>query len=122
MATLLPDAVGSGFFEYLLSLDTSELSIDGIRDGTIVMGKTPLLTISGPIAVVQLLETPILNCINFATLVCTNASRMVAQAGPHVKCVEFGLRRAQGPDGANSATKYASLGGFIGTSNVYQGM
>ena len=51
----------------------------------------------------------------------TNANRMVQRAGPSVSCIEFGLRRAQGPNGALTATKYAVLGGFKGSSNVYAG-
>ena len=117
----LPHAEGE-FFEWLQSLDTSGLVVNGIPDGTIVFGKQPLLSIQGSLAIVQLIETPILNLINFATLVCTNAARMNIRAGEKVKCIEFGLRRAQGPNGAMTATKYSYMGGFVGTSNVYAGM
>ena len=57
---------------------------------------------------------------NFSTLLTTNASRMRLLAGDS-KCVEFGLRRAQGPNGAMIASKYSYLAGFEGTSNVYAG-
>lgn len=110
------------FFEWLQKLDCSLLEIQGIKDGTIVFGKQPLLTVSGPIALVQLIETPILNLINYSTLVCTNAARMKIKAGNKVKCIEFGVRRAQGPNGGMTASKYSYMGGFVGTSNVYAGM
>ena len=110
------------FFEWLRGIDSKSLTVHGIPDGTIVFGKQPLLSIEGPIAIVQLIETPVLNLLNFATLVCTNASRMNIKSGEKVKCIEFGLRRAQGPNGALTATKYSFMGGFVGTSNVYAGM
>ena len=110
------------FFEWLQELNCSSLTIHGIQDGTIVFGKQPLLSISGPIALVQLIETPILNLINFSTLLCTNAARMKIRSGSKVKCIEFGLRRAQGPNGGMTASKYSYMGGFVGTSNVYAGM
>lgn len=55
--------------------------------------------------------------MGFASLVATNASRMAKAISPK-KCIEFGIRRAQGPDGGFSASAYAFLGGFSGTSNV----
>ena len=106
------------FFEWLENLSTKSLRITGMRTGMIVFANEPLLRIEGPFALLQLIETPILNLINFASLVATNASRMNLISGPHNKCVEFGLRRAQGPDGALTATKYAYMGGFIASSNV----
>ena len=107
-----------GFFEWLETLDCSQISVYGAKDGEIVFPEEPLLSIEGPIALLQLIETPLLNFTNFSTLLRTNASRMKLVA-EGASCVEFGLRRAQGPNGAITASKYSYLGGFDGTSNVY---
>lgn len=88
-----------------------------MKEGEIVFANEPILSYTGPLGFVQMLETPCLNLLGFATLVATNASRMV-KAVNGKKCLEFGTRRAQGPDGALSAAQYAYLGGFTGTSNV----
>ena len=88
-------------------------------DGRLVFPREPLVRLEGPLPVLQLLETPILNLINFSSLVCTNGARMKWVA--NARCIEFGLRRAQGPNGALTASKYSYLGGFDGTSNVLAG-
>jgi nicotinate phosphoribosyltransferase len=102
-------------------LNCSEITVTGFTDGTICFPKEPLLRIEGPIGVLQIVETAILNLINFPSLIATNASRMKNKAGPDVSCSEFGLRRAQGPNGGMMASKYSMLGGFDSSSNVYAG-
>lgn len=82
------------YFKWLQGLDTKDVKVYGCGDGRLVFAKEPLLRIEGPLAVLQLLETPLINLINFATLVCTNASRMKGISGEKVECIEFGLRRA----------------------------
>jgi len=88
-----------------------------MKEGEIVFANEPILSYTGPLGFIQMLETPCLNLLGFATLVATNASRMV-KAVNGKRCLEFGTRRAQGPDGALSASQYAFLGGFAATSNV----
>ena len=82
------------FLDYLRNLTCNEVTMQGIRDGSIVFAQEPLLRLEGPFTLLQLLETPILNLINFASLVSTNASRMNLVAGENHDCIEFGLRRA----------------------------
>ncbi|XP_027345083.1 nicotinate phosphoribosyltransferase 2-like isoform X2 [Abrus precatorius] len=110
-----------GFFDYLRSIDCSDVEVYAIPEGSVVFPKIPLMRVEGPIAVVQLLETPFVNLINYASLVSTNAARHRNVAGKSKTLLEFGLRRAQGPDGGVGASKYCYIGGFDATSNVAAG-
>ncbi|KAM0823877.1 hypothetical protein ACQ4PT_070568 [Festuca glaucescens] len=110
-----------GFFEYLSSIDCSDVEVYAIPEGSVVFPKVPLMIIEGPVAVLQLLETPFLTLVNYASLVTTNAARHRLVAGKEKNLLEFGLRRAQGPDGGISASRYSYMGGFDATSNVAAG-
>ncbi|KAL1370880.1 hypothetical protein HN51_001072 [Arachis hypogaea] len=117
----LPGSCEDGFFDYLRGIDCSDVELYAIPEGSVVFPKIPLLRVEGPVAVVQLLETPFVNLINYASLVSTNAARHRNVAGKSKTLLEFGLRRAQGPDGGLSASKYCYIGGFDATSNVAAG-
>jgi len=107
------------FLDYLKGLRFT-CDVHAIPEGTIVFPKEPLLRIQGPILQCQLLETAMLNLINFQTLVATKAARVcLAARGEPV--LEFGLRRAQGVDGALAASRAAHIGGCESTSNVLAG-
>lgn len=106
------------FLEYLRTL-TLDVDIDAVREGTVVFANDPLLRITGPILQCQLLETQILNCINFETLTATKAARICLEAQTPV--AEFGLRRAQGESGGLRASRASIVGGCASTSNVLAG-
>ena len=112
----------AAFWEWLAALDTRAMRIHAIEEGSVVVGRVPLIRVEGPLAICQLMETTFLVLVNYATLVCTNAARHRLAVGPHKTLLEFGLRRAQGPDGGISASRYSYVGGFDGTSNVKASM
>ncbi|KAB8028589.1 nicotinate phosphoribosyltransferase [Fluviispira multicolorata] len=107
------------FITYLKNMSFS-CNVDAIPEGTVVFPYEPLLRISGPLLQCQLLETPLLNIINFHSLISTKAARVVSVAGPS-QVLEFGLRRAQGVDGGLSASRAAFIGGCVATSNTLAG-
>lgn len=107
------------FIEYLRQLRFT-CDIDAIPEGTVVFPHEPLLRIKGPLLQGQLLESTLLNIINFQTLIATKAAR-VYQAAKGDSVLEFGLRRAQGPDGALAASRASYIGGCEATSNVLAG-
>ena len=108
------------FYEFLQQLSPKDVSIYSVAEGSVVFPRVPLMRITGPLIVVQLLETTFLTLVNFASLMTTNASRYRIAAGKEIKLLEFGLRRAQGPDGGLTASKYAYIGelGAGGTFHV----
>ena len=96
------------------------VTVHGVPEGTVAFPHEPLLRIQGPILHCQLLETALLNIMNFDTLIATKAARVcLAARGDAV--LEFGLRRAQGRDGALAASRAAYIGGCAATSNVLAG-
>ncbi|MDR3624672.1 MAG: nicotinate phosphoribosyltransferase [Chlamydiales bacterium] len=108
--------------EFLLWLSHLHFSvdIDAVPEGSIVFPYEPILRVQGTLLECQLLETILLNLINFPTLIATKAARICMQAqGDAV--LEFGVRRAQGIDGALTATRSAFIGGCTSTSHVLAG-
>jgi len=107
------------FLDYLKGFFFSG-DIYAIPEGTVVFPREPLLKVIAPIMEAQLIETAILNIINHQSLIATKASRVVhAARGDGV--MEFGLRRAQGPDAGIYGARAAVIGGCVGTSNVLAG-
>ena len=107
------------FLDHLGSLRLA-CDVDAVPEGTLVFPLEPMVRVTGPILHAQLIETPLLNLINFQSLIATKAARVVLAArGDPV--LEFGLRRAQGFDGGLAASRAAWVGGCAATSNVMAG-
>jgi len=111
--------VSGDFFDYLKQFRfTGEVA--GVPEGTLIFGEEPILQVTAPVAEAQIVETCLLSLVNFETLVASKAARVVrAAAGRSV--LEFGTRRAQGPEAGLRAARAAYLGGCDSTSNVEAG-
>ena len=107
------------FLDYLANFRFSG-SIYAIPEGTVIFPREPLVKVIAPIMEAQLVETAILNIINHQSLIATKASR-VCWAARGDGIMEFGLRRAQGPDAGTYGARAAVIGGCTGTSNVLCG-
>ncbi|KAG8226406.1 hypothetical protein J437_LFUL011944, partial [Ladona fulva] len=105
----LPPTIESDFFEFLRQLTAKDVTVYAIEEGSVVFPRVPLLRVDGPLIIVQLVETTLLTLVNYASLMATNAARYRMAAGKNIKLLEFGLRRAQGPDGGLSASKYSYI-------------
>ncbi|MHC4941400.1 MAG: nicotinate phosphoribosyltransferase [Planctomycetota bacterium] len=115
---------GLGMFqkEFLKALKDFRFTgdIEAVPEGTVVFPHEPIVRVTGPLWEAQLLETLLLNSLNYPTLVASKAARICLIAAPD-PVLEFGLRRAQGPDGGLTGSRAAFIGGCAGTSNVEAG-
>lgn len=96
------------------------LTIDAIPEGELAFPREPVVRVSGPVIDCMLIETPLLNLVNFQSLIATKTAR-VCMAADGRGVAEFGLRRAQGPDGGLSVARASYVGGCSSTSNVLAG-
>ncbi|WP_294164267.1 nicotinate phosphoribosyltransferase [uncultured Senegalimassilia sp.] len=119
------DAPGGGrlfkpaFLDYLRTFSL-RVDVDAAVEGSVVFPHEPIVRVMGPIMDCQLIETALLNCVNFETLIATKAAR-VCLAAHGLPVAEFGLRRAQGAGGGMWASRAAVVGGCASTSNVLAG-
>ncbi|MBM7714344.1 nicotinate phosphoribosyltransferase [Bacillus thermophilus] len=107
------------FIDYLANLRFSG-TVRSMKEGELVFGNEPIMQVEAPLAEAQLIETALLNIVNYQTLIATKASRIKEVVGDEV-ALEFGSRRAQEMDAALWGTRAAFIGGFDATSNVRAG-
>lgn len=105
------------FLEYLQDFQFKG-NVYSVQEGEIVFPNEPILRVEGNLLETQLIETLLLNILNFQSLIATKAARIKIAAGKNSVVLDFGLRRSQGLGGIH-ATRAAMIGGFDGTSNVY---
>lgn len=108
-----------GFLDYLAHFH-AHVNIDAVPEGELVFPREPMVRVCGPALECQLLETALLNIVGFQTLVATKTARVV-QAAKGRPVAEFGLRRAQGPDGGLAVARASYVAGCSSTSNVLAG-
>ncbi|CEG25423.1 nicotinate phosphoribosyltransferase [Bacillus sp. B-jedd] len=108
------------FLEYLKGIRFTG-TIRGMKEGELVFGNEPILRVDTTLAEAQLLETAMLNIVNYQTLIATKASRIKQVIGKNEVAMEFGTRRAHELDAAIWGTRAAYLAGFDATSNVRAG-
>ncbi|KAL6044059.1 Nicotinate phosphoribosyltransferase [Balamuthia mandrillaris] len=119
---VMPPGCDPEFYDWLATVDSSKVRVVALKEGSLVFPRIPMIRVEGPLAICQMLETTLLTLVNYPSLVATNAARHRLAAGPDKTLLEFGCRRAQGPDGAVSASRYAYIGGCDGTSDVLAGI
>jgi nicotinate phosphoribosyltransferase len=112
-------SISDDFFEHLRHLRFTG-DVAAVPEGTVVFAEEPLMQITAPILEAQIVETYLLSVINFETLVAAKAARVVRAAGSR-QVLEFGTRRAQGPEAGLRAARAAYIGGCAATSNVLAG-
>jgi nicotinate phosphoribosyltransferase len=117
MEYLVKEGFSDKFITYLKSFEFRG-DIWSAKEGEIVFPNEPVLRVEGNLLETQLIETLLLNVLNFQSLIATKAARIKYAAGENSTVLDFGLRRAQGLAGIH-ATRAAMIGGFDGTSNVY---
>lgn len=114
---LIEEGFSDEFIDYLKGFQFKG-TIHSVREGEIIFPNEPVLRVEGNLLETQLIETLLLNILNFQSLIATKASRIKFAAGENCMVLDFGLRRAQGLAGIH-ATRAAIIGGLDGTSNVY---
>ncbi|MCC5941495.1 MAG: nicotinate phosphoribosyltransferase [Balneolaceae bacterium] len=114
---LVKEGFSDEFIQYLRNFEFKG-NIWSAREGELIFPNEPVLRVEGNLLETQLIETLLLNILNFQSLIATKASRIKYAAGENSTVLDFGLRRAQGLGGIH-ATRAAMIGGFDGTSNVY---